>query len=115
MKVAVLSSQGHVKQSILNQAYKSFGIDPGHAVLIKDEHIIGSYKSRLADISLAAAEDARKQLRIIGDARNSDLIRSEASDSLETYAQALSWLDMGADEADDFVPTRVAIKVGVTM
>jgi ubiquitin carboxyl-terminal hydrolase 25/28 len=79
---------------------------------INDEHVVGTYKSYLADVSPSLAEEARRQLRIISDARDSAVIRAEANnDSLETYEQALSWLDMTADQSDDFIETMVTLKV----
>lgn len=114
-QVAVLSSQGFLKKGEIESAYRYFGIDPNHAGLLNDEHIIGTYKSRLSDMGVAAAEETRRQLRIIGDARDSSLIRAEASDALETYEQALSWLGASGDQADDFVETLYSIKVGLLL
>ncbi|KAL5114379.1 ubiquitin-specific protease ubp2 [Pleosporales sp. CAS-2024a] len=110
MQVAMYGSQGFASRRELDAAYRSFGIEPAHAVHLNDEHIIGTFRSRLSDISPHMADEARRQLRIIGDARNSDAIRAEASDAMETYEQALSWLDLTAEQADDFIPTMVALK-----
>lgn len=111
IQVATYGSQGFTSRRELDAAYKSFGIEPAHAKHLNDEHIIGTFRSRLSDISPHMAEDARRQLRIIGDARNSETIRAEASDALETYEQALSWLDLTEEVADDFVVTMVSLKV----
>ncbi|KAB2102674.1 hypothetical protein AG0111_0g9386 [Alternaria gaisen] len=51
------------------RAYQYFGIDPTHASVIGDDHIIGCFRSRLADVSVIQAEEARKQLRVLGDVR----------------------------------------------
>ncbi|KAH3910600.1 hypothetical protein HBH56_143770 [Parastagonospora nodorum] len=112
IQVATYGSQGFTSRRELDAAYKSFGIEPAHAKHLNDEHIIGTFRSRLSDISPHMAEDARRQLRIIGDARNSETIRAEASDALETYEQALSWLDLTEEVADDFVVTMVSLKTG---
>jgi ubiquitin carboxyl-terminal hydrolase 25/28 len=111
MQVAVYGSQGFTSRRELDAAYRSFGIEPAHAVHLNDDHIIGTFRSRLSDISPHMAEEARRQLRIIGDARNSDAIRAEASDALETYEQALSWLGLTHEQPDDFVVTMVSLKV----
>ena len=111
--VAMLGSQGFTSKREIERAYRYFNIEPAHAVHINDEHIIGTYKSRLSDTSPSMADDTRRQLRIIGDARDSDLIRAEASDALETYEQALSWLGVSDDQSDDFIPTMVSVKVCV--
>lgn len=110
-QVAILASQGLVSRREAQAAYRYFGIDPAHANAINDEHIIGVFKSRLSDISPSLVEEARKQLRVIGDARGSALIRGEAADSLETYEQALSWLNLDPGQPDDFVEALYTIKV----
>jgi ubiquitin carboxyl-terminal hydrolase 25/28 len=112
MVVATLSSRGCIAKSEVDGAYRYFNIDPAHSMHINDEHVVGTYKSYLADVSPSLAEEARRQLRIISDARDSAVIRAEANnDSLETYEQALSWLDMTADQSDDFIETMVTLKV----
>jgi ubiquitin carboxyl-terminal hydrolase 25 len=110
-QVAILASQGLTSKRDLESAYRYFGIDPGHAHLIGDDHIVGTFRARLADISPAMAEESRKQLRVLGDARNSDRIRAEAAEAIETEAQALSWLDLDPGAADDFVQTMFSLKV----
>jgi ubiquitin carboxyl-terminal hydrolase 25/28 len=110
MQVAMLGSQGFTSRREVDAAYRYFGIEPAHAVHINDEHIIGTFKSRLSDMSPSLAEETRRQLRIIGDARDSTSIRAQAADALETYEQALAWLDLSHDQADDFVPTMVSLK-----
>jgi ubiquitin carboxyl-terminal hydrolase 25/28 len=114
-QVAVLSSQGFVRKGDIETAYRYFGIEPSHAHLLNDEHIIGTYKSRLSDMGVAAAEELRRQLRIIGDTRDSALIRAEASGALETYEQALSWLGASDGQADDFVEALYSVKVRLSL
>ncbi|KAH7393973.1 ubiquitin C-terminal hydrolase-like protein [Phaeosphaeria sp. MPI-PUGE-AT-0046c] len=110
MQVAMLGSQGFNSRREVEAAYRYFNIQPAHAIHLNDDHIIGSFKSRLSDMSPSMAEETRRQLRIIGDARNSATIRAEAADALETYGQALSWLDLTHDQPDDFVVTMVSLK-----
>jgi ubiquitin carboxyl-terminal hydrolase 25/28 len=114
MQVAMLGSQGFTSRREVDAAYRYFGIDPVHANHINDDHIIGTFKSRLSDMSPSMAEETRRQLRIIGEARNSASIRAEAADALETYEQAISWLDLSPDQADDFVVTMVSLKVSIS-
>jgi ubiquitin carboxyl-terminal hydrolase 25/28 len=111
MQVAMLGSQGFTSRREVDAGYRYFGIEPAHASLINDEHIIGVFKSRLSDTSPSMADEPRRMLRIIGDARYSASIRAEAADALETYEQALSWLGLSPDQADDFVVTMVSLKV----
>jgi ubiquitin carboxyl-terminal hydrolase 25/28 len=110
-QVAVLASKGVMSKRDLDRAYQYFGIDPTHAQVISDEHIIGSFKARLSDISPLQADEARKQLRVLGDARESDRIRAEASNSIETYEQAMAWFDLDTQAVDDFVQTMYSLKV----
>ena len=56
-------------------------------------------------------DEARKQLRVLGDARNSDKIRAEAAEAIETEEQALSWLDLDSNASDDFVQAMFSLKV----
>jgi ubiquitin carboxyl-terminal hydrolase 25/28 len=111
MQVAMLASQGLTSKRDTERAYQYFGIDPTHASVISDDHIIGCFRSRLADVSVIQAEEARKQLRVLGDVRESDRIRAEASGSIETYEQAMAFFDLDLGVADDFIPTMYSLKV----
>lgn len=111
MQVSLLASKGVTSKRDLDGAYRCFGIDPGHADVVGDDHIIGSFRARLSDISASQAEDARRQLRVLGDARNSDKIRAEAADAMETLEQAMAWLDLDINASDDFVTTMFTLKV----
>ncbi|KAF2868909.1 hypothetical protein BDV95DRAFT_106347 [Massariosphaeria phaeospora] len=111
-KVALLASNGQTNRREIAKAYRHFGIEPRHANTINEDHIIGSFRSRLSDESHNMVEETRKQLRIIGSARNSQRILDEASDAIETYEQALSYLGMDIDQTDDFIPTMYTVKVG---
>jgi ubiquitin carboxyl-terminal hydrolase 25/28 len=55
-------------------------------------------------------DETRKQLRVIGDVRDSDRIRAEAADAIETYEQAMAWFDLDSTQADDFVTTMFTLK-----
>lgn len=109
-QVSLMASRGVTSKRDLDTAYKSFGIDPAHARVIGDDHIIGSFRARLADISPAQADEARRQLRILGNARDSDRIRAEAADAIETYEQAMAWFDLEKGQPDDFVTTMFTLK-----
>ncbi|EOA89752.1 ubiquitin-specific protease ubp2 [Exserohilum turcicum] len=110
VEVALLASQGLISKRDSRRAYEYFGIDPAHADVIGDDHIIGSFRSRLADISTLQAEEARKQLRVLGDVRGSDKIKAEASGSIETYDQAMAWFELDHTAPDDFVQTMYTLK-----
>jgi ubiquitin carboxyl-terminal hydrolase 25/28 len=112
-QVQIFASEGYTNRREVEEAYRFIGMEPSHAHHITDEHIIGQFKSRLADISPSAVIDTRNALRIIGFARNSKKIQEEASNAIETYSQALSWLGLMEDQPDDFVITMYTIKVGI--
>lgn len=110
-EVMMLASKGHTTRQEVNNAYRYFSIDPQHASSISDENVLAVFRSRLPDIGPGQVEEARNTLRIIGNARNSDKIRQEASNAIETYEQASDWLGLGKDTPDDFVPTMVEMKL----
>ncbi|KAF2849315.1 ubiquitin C-terminal hydrolase-like protein [Plenodomus tracheiphilus IPT5] len=109
-QVSLMASKGIISKRDLDAAYKSFGIDPAHAGAIGDDHIIGCFRARLSDISPLQAEEARRQLRILGDARDSEKIRGEAADAIETYEQAMAWFDLDENQPDDFVTTMFTLR-----
>ena len=111
MQVSILASNGLTSKRDLDAAYRFFGIEPAHAGVIGDDHIIGSFRARLSDISPSQIDGTRKQLRVLGDARNSDKIRSEAADAIETFEQAISWFELEPNASDDFVATMFSLKV----
>lgn len=111
MQVSLLASNGLASKRDVDAAYRFFGIDPGHAGVLGDEHIIGSFKARLSDSSPSLAEETRRQLRVLGDARASIRIRAEAANAIETYEQAIAWFDLDASAVDDFVTTMFTLKV----
>ncbi|KAF1956591.1 cysteine proteinase, partial [Byssothecium circinans] len=111
-EVAVLESQGCCTRKDVTAAYQYIGIEQKLIGTINDEHIINVFRSRLSDISPVALEETRRNLRVIGHARKSEAILRAASDTIETYEQALSWLDLDATAADDFVRTMFTIKTG---
>jgi ubiquitin carboxyl-terminal hydrolase 25/28 len=110
-QVAMLASQGFISKRDVDQAYRYFGIEPAHVSLISDEHIKGVFKSRLSDMGPASAPETRQQLRVLAEARGSELLRAEASDTMETYEQALSWLELELHSNDDYATTMYTIKV----
>lgn len=112
-QVQIFASQGHTNRREVEEAYRFIGMEPSHAHHITDDHIIGQFKSRLADISPSAVIETRNALRIIGFARKSKKIEEEASNAIETYNQALSWLGLMEEQPDDFVVTMYTIKVGI--
>jgi ubiquitin carboxyl-terminal hydrolase 25 len=111
MEVSRLASLGLTSRRDLISAYQYFRMDPSHARVLNDDHIIDQFQSLLPDISPTQREEARQKLRVIGNARNSNKILQAASDSIETYDQALSWLGAEESTPDDFIPALFTLKV----
>lgn len=89
-QVAVLASQGLFSRSDVEAAYRYIGVEPSHAVALSDEIIVSSFSSRLSDTAPALQTELREKLRLIGQARNSELIRQAAADGKKTRASP-SW------------------------
>lgn len=113
-EVAMLASQDTPNRRDLETAYRSLGLDPSHVSNLSDRFIIDQARSRLPDISAPQREEIRRHLRIIGNARQSEEIKREANESIDTYDEALSWLELDHSQPDDFVRTMFAIKVGLS-
>ncbi|KAL5470321.1 hypothetical protein PMIN07_001825 [Paraphaeosphaeria minitans] len=111
---AILESQGLFTRQDVTQAYRTLGIDPSHGPALSDDIITNQFKARLSDIGPRQVEEARSALRIIGLAKDSDMIQRAASNSIETYAEALAWLNLPDSvelSGDDFVITMYTSKV----
>lgn len=111
---AILESQGLFTRQDVTQAYRTLGIDPSHANALSDDIITNQFKARLSDIGPRQVEEARSALRIIGLVRDSEMIQRAASNSIETYAEALAWLNLPDSvelSGDDFVITMFTSKV----
>lgn len=110
---ALIASQGVVSRQELTQAYRTLGIDISHVHALSDEIITERYKSRLPDIGPNQVEEAKNALRVIGVARNSELIKRTASGTMETYEEALAWLNLPNSEvaSDEFVTTMHSSKL----
>jgi ubiquitin carboxyl-terminal hydrolase 25/28 len=111
---AILESQGLFTRQDVNLAYRTVGIDPSHASSLSDEIIANQFKSRLSDIGPRQVDEARSALRIIGVVRDSEIIKRAASNSIETYEEALAWLNLPDSvelSGDDFVITMFTSKV----
>lgn len=123
----MLESEGQFSAKDLDAAYRHLGIDPAHASVLADEHIVSQYRSRLLDVSANEQAQMKESLRMLGDARQSEMIKQSLSDcelprrtsaehadiftALETYAQALAWLNADEMTVDDFIASLATVKV----
>ncbi|KAF2500070.1 cysteine proteinase [Lophium mytilinum] len=110
-KVQMLASEGQTSRKEIAAAYAYFNIDTKHVSLLSDDVIIGTFKSRMQDMAVVHEEETRQMLRVIGYARGSPKILQEASNAIETYSQALAWLDLSETMADEFVITMFTLKI----
>ena len=125
-QVAFERSQGKIDYQELRDAYRYFGLHVD-GPLLDDDHIIGTFQSRVQDAPKQEAE-MREQLKLIGSHRKSKRILSIAEDCMDpskhremistklllainTYQQALAYLNCEETTGDDFIVTMYASKV----
>jgi ubiquitin carboxyl-terminal hydrolase 25/28 len=77
LEIVLQQSEGRFTLEQVDEAYRYFGFTMPDA---DDEHIIGTYKSRLSDAPRQDSE-MREQLRIIGEHRQSARIKDIAKGS----------------------------------
>lgn len=108
---ATLASQGVSDRQGVNDAYLYLNINPAHASVLTDAMIINVFQTRIPDMGLAAVAQSRVALRTIGITRNSEAIKRVASDTIETYQQAIEWLDLDdANSNDEFIIAMYTLK-----
>ena len=127
--VVMETSRGRFEVEMLNKAYKAFQLT-GREALVNDDDIIGSFTATLADAPAHELE-LRDYLRIIGVHRNSKKLIDTAQNGkavkidlrtsltssppvLETYEQALLFLDASPTNEDEHIQALFAVKVCVT-
>ncbi len=110
----------------LNTAYRAFQLG-GREGAVTDQDIIGSFTATLAD-SPSHEHDLREYLRIIGIHRNSKRIMDTARDGkraalpcvpcsdmhsavIDSYEQALLFLDAHPSTEDEHIQALFAVKV----
>lgn len=113
MKVATLQSQDVVSRRDVIAAYRFFNIQPSDAANIDNARIIEIFQAQQPDLGAAAQEDARAHLYKLGVARQSSLLINASRQSVDTYADALSWLGHGVDQntSDEGILAVLAIRV----
>lgn len=110
VKFVTEESAGKVTATQVFEAYQFFGLDARYPPT-DENYIIGVFSSRIADAPIQES-DARSCLKTIGTQMNSQRILDVAEESLTTYEQALAFLDVTRDTADDFITASVAVKLG---
>ncbi|KAF2717641.1 cysteine proteinase [Polychaeton citri CBS 116435] len=109
IKVATLASMGYVSRKDLDDAYREIGV----SAYDSDERILNLFQAVLPDSSLERQNTLRSMLSKIGTFRDSQALKNAATQTLETYEEALQWLGQGADKntSDDFIITLYTMKV----
>ncbi|KAL9124680.1 MAG: hypothetical protein Q9217_006011 [Psora testacea] len=109
MKAVIEESEGRISLRDVRLAYQHFGYDVQTSGLV-DETIIGSFRARLSDSPRQEAE-LRRDLKIIGQHRRSPKIENVASQAVNSYEQALSFLDAADETSDEFITSMYTLKV----
>lgn len=107
-RVVMATSAGEFGLQEIEDAYKFFVLDPNGS--LTDDHIIGTYKSRIESAPLQR-EEARQCLRKIAKARDSDKIEAVANDKTMSTDEALEFLQVTADTASDGVIAMAEVMV----
>ena len=108
-KAAIEESQGRTSLRDVRLAYEHLGLNH-HDKTISQENIVGCFQARLADAPKQESE-LRRDLGIIGIDRGSAYIQDVAAQSVNTYEQAIAFLDATEDLGDDFIISYFTVKV----
>lgn len=108
-KAAIEESDGRISLRDIRSAYAHLGFKYDDKTLL-DDNIIGSFQARLTDAPKQEA-NLRRDLKIIGIDRSSPNIQGIAAQSVNTYEQAMTFLDATEDVTDDFIISYFTVKV----
>ncbi|KAF8866099.1 ubiquitin C-terminal hydrolase-like protein [Acephala macrosclerotiorum] len=109
MKVAMATSTGEYGLKAIEGAYKFFGLDPD--IQEGDDHIMGTYKSRI-ESAPRQKDEARNCLLVIAKHRNSEKIEALANDRTMSYEEALEFLNVNAEtDSDSIEAAAIAISL----
>lgn len=109
MEVVKAESLGQQTQSAIDSAYKYFDL----VLPTSDEHIIGTYNSRI-ESAPRQSEEARACLAIIGSSRQSSKIIEIASSKAMDYEEAANYLGVGENPHLDVDTLRAAVTILVS-
>ena len=109
MKAVIEASKGRISLRDVRVAYQHLGYNM-HSTGLADDTIIGGFQARLTDSPKQEAE-LRRDLKIIGQHRQSQKIENVASQAVNSYEQALSFLDAADETSDEFITSMYTLKV----
>lgn len=100
LKVVMATSAGQHGLKEIEDAFKFFALDPDTTE--EDDHIIGVYTARI-DSAPRQKDEARRCLKIIASARNSEKIKAVADDQTMSFEEALEFLSVTEDTPSDSI------------
>ncbi|RAL08083.1 ubiquitin-specific protease UBP2 [Aspergillus homomorphus CBS 101889] len=103
-------AEGRFTEEDVVDAYKYFGLAHVNPRLTEDS-IIGTFNAYLNSTTTAQEAESRRQMRIIGESRHSERIKSVADDSVTNVEQAQDYLGVTSETADDFIISLFTAKV----
>ncbi|KAL8797438.1 MAG: hypothetical protein Q9195_000254 [Heterodermia aff. obscurata] len=106
-KVLLEQTADKVSGRDLRSAYRKLGVNSS----LPDETILGTFQARLLDAPSHQEEELREALKMVGIYRKSKRLREAASMEVKTYEQALAFLNVAEDFADDAVVAMQFTKV----
>lgn len=106
--VAIERSLGHYGEQSVSDAYRAFGLS--QAADLPDSVILGNFSARVTDAP-NQEQELREALTIIGEHRNSQVLKDVARNTVNSYEDALSFLDAETGTEDPFVATLYTTKV----
>lgn len=116
IKTSEISAQGVVGRKDLVEAYKDLGITDNlqTAKSQPDSYIINLYRALVTDCGPERRARARNSLQKVGQSRGSKAIMNAASDTVETYEEALAYLGADGDMNDEAITALYGTKVSVS-
>lgn len=109
--LAILKSAGQHGSKDIEAAFAYFNLSKHQSHMLNEDYVIGVFNSRISDSGPTTHAEARENLRLIGEHLNSQKIRDTASTVLETYEQALQYLELDVTRQEDAVQAMFGVKV----
>lgn len=106
--VAIERSLGRYGEQTVSDAYRVFGLSP--AAPLSDDVFIGNFHARISDAP-GQEQDMREALTIIGEHRNSQILKDFARNTITTYEDALRFLEADQKTEDSFLTTLFTTKI----
>ena len=109
-KVVMATSAGQHGLKDIEEAFKFFALDP--TTTEGDDYIIGVYSARV-DSAPRQKDEARRCLKVIASARNSEKIEAVANDQTMSLSEALEFLSVSEDTPSDSIQAAAVVMVSL--